>query len=358
MRWWLVFLSVEVAACATTSRMCPREARLATEDRPTGRVEWCATSTGGTAALPVPGREFPSLLAMARPAAMTRGMHGPFTHWYPDGALESHGRYVEDGEASVPDGVWGFWYADGSRKSVGRYERGQPVGCFAVWDEQGSRVTGIVEGDQIRVEECAPPEGELAEVEERSNPRARRGVWGDLTLHALPQAGTFGASNATQLAPKPSARVSVQAVLRKRLGRFRVGPALGLRLSDTADARAYSAGAEAAFVVPLPTRRFGVEIGAQVGVQYLDVTARRMELPGSGDVSFWSPLFGGRASLSLAVLPMLSVVGGVSVDGMFTREAQQDVRYCAPLCSRAVIETWKLGGVAYGADLGLRLLIR
>lgn len=338
--------------------MCPRDARLATENRPTGRLEWCATSTSGITALPAPGRVYSSLLGMARPAAMTRGMHGPYTHWYPDGALESHGSYVEDGETSVPDGVWGFWYADGSRKSVGRYERGQPVGCFAMWDEQGGRITGIVEGDQLRVAECAAPDGELASIEERSNPRSTRGAWGDLTLHAMPQAGTFGASNGTQLEPDPSARVSVQAVLRKQLGRFRVGPALGLRLSDTSDVRAYSAGGEAAFVVPLPARRLGVEVGVQIGIQYLDLTARRMELPGSGDVHFWSPLLGGRAALSFAVSPSLSVVGGVSVDGMFTRNIEHDVRYCAPVCSPAVIETWKLGGAAYGADLGLRLLIR
>src|SRR6185503_11948123 len=98
---------------------------------------------------------------------------------------------------------------------------------------------------------------------------------------------------------------------------FRVGPALGLRISVSDDASAYSAGVVGAFVVPLPYRRVGVEVEAQFGIQYLNVTARRTDVLGTSDVSFWSPLFGGRLAMSFALIPTLSVVGGVSVDGSF-----------------------------------------
>jgi hypothetical protein len=135
-------------------------------------------------------------------------------------------------------------------------------------------------------------------------------------------------------------------------------PALGIRISDSEDTSAYTAGVVGAFVFPLPYRRLELELEAQLGIQYLDVTARRAGVVGTADVSFWSPLAGGRVAMSFALMPMLSVVGGVSVDGSFVRERDQEVRYCAPFCGPPIMETWTIGGAAYGADLGLRLTIR
>lgn len=359
MRSLFAVVGAWLVGCATSSRVCPAETRLASNDQPTGRVEWCAKNTGGVAAMPAPGRSFPSLLGMAHPAAMSGGLHGPFTHWYPSGAVESHGSYVDDGSTSVADGVWGFWYPDGSRKSMGRYVHGRPMGCFVVWDERGAQVTGIVEGDQIRVERCEPPSDEtLTQIETRSNPQARRSLWGDVAIHAFPQTGVFGASNATQRDPDPSARLTVQGALRKHVGRFRVGAALGVRIADSDDVRAYSAGAVGAYSVPLPYQRVGIEVEAQFGVQYLDVTARRADVLGTSSVSFWSPLFGARLATSFALMPTVAVVGGVSLDGTFASTTDQAVSYCAPFCGPPIMETWSIGGVAYGADLGLRLMIR
>src|ERR1043165_6694994 len=141
-------MGVVATACASTGRICPTETRLASEDRPTGRVEWCAKEIGGAAAIPAPGRtrDYERVLGMAHPAALT-GLVGPYTHWYPNGTVESHGSYVEDGAVSVADGAWAFWYSNGMRKLVGRYDRGRPVGCFELWDEQGNEVLGQVEGD-------------------------------------------------------------------------------------------------------------------------------------------------------------------------------------------------------------------
>jgi len=357
MRGLFVVLGVGVTACAT-ARVCPTGSRLVSEDRATGRVEWCARTVGGVSAMPVPGREYPSLLGMAHPAAIT-GLRGPFTHWYPNGGVESHGQYVEDGSTSVPDGLWGFWYADGTRKRVGRYDRGRPVGCFSVRDEQGNQVIGIVEGDHLRVEPCDPPADEaLTQVEMRSRPESTRSRWGDASLHALAQGGAFGASNATQQDPDPSARATVQAALRKYVGRFRVGPALGLRLSDSNDSRAYAAGVVAAIGLPWPRGRLGAEVETQLGVQYFEIAARRTDFAGVGSASFWAPLGSARLTISFALMPTLQIVGGASVDGSPSYDADREVRYCAPFCSPPVGETWKIGGASFGFDLGLRLMLR
>jgi len=357
MRSLLAVVGVGVVACATT-RVCPTESRLASEDRPTGRVEWCAKPAGGVSAMPAPGRTYPSLFGMAHPSAMSGGLRGPYTHWYPNGGVESHGRYVEDGSTSVPNGVWGFWYPDGTRKRMGRYELGRPVGCFAVWDEQGNQVTGIVEGDQLLLQRCEPPTDDaLTQIESRSHPSSARSQWGDASLLVFGQRGELGASNATQRDPDPSARATVQAAVRKHLGRFRVGPALGLRVSDTDNARAYSAGVVAAIGVPL-RYRLGAEAEAQLGIQYFGVTASRMDVPGVGSASFWAPLGSARLAISFAVMPTLLVVGGLSLDGSPSRDADRDVRYCAPLCSPPIKETWNIGGAAYGFSLGLRLMLR
>src|SRR5689334_543889 len=113
-----------VAGCAATGSVCPRDTTLVIKDNPAGKMELCATTTAGVQALPVPGRTMGSLLGMARPSSTLSGIHGPYTRWYPNGAVESHGRYIDDGARSVPDGVWGFWYEDGSRKTVVRFDRG------------------------------------------------------------------------------------------------------------------------------------------------------------------------------------------------------------------------------------------
>lgn len=347
MRW--VMLLMGVTACATT-RICPTEARLTSEERSTGRAEWCAKTTGAPVAVPA-GRTS-NELPMARAAALA-GAHGPYTRWYPSGGIESHGQYVD----GVPTGVWGFWYPDGRRKTLGRYDRGQPVGCFAVWDEQGNQVTANVEGEQLRVESCEPPaDGSLVEAEKRSRPPSAS-RWGDASLHAVAQGGAFGASNATQLDPDPEARGTFRATLRKHLGRFRIGPALGLRFSDSAD-RSYLGGVVAAIALPLPRGRFGAEIETQLAMQYLEIDVRRMNVRGVGETGIWSPLAGARLGLSFALRPSVQLVGGVGVDGAPTRDVDREVRYCGPFCGPAVIETWQVGGVAYGFDLGVRWMLR
>jgi len=356
LRWLVVVVTLTTAACATTSRQCPLGSRLANDDRPTGRVEWCATTAAGVAALPVEGRTYPSLFDTAHPSPLSGGVQGPYTHWYPNGAVESHGDYIASGASSVPDGLWGFWYPNGSLKTIGWYKRGQPVGCFAVWDEHGGGVTGVVDGDQLRVEPCDPPPGDaLAQVEARSHPRDSRPLWGDISLFALAQSGSLGISDRAQTYSNPSAGTTTELEIRKYLGSFRVGPVLGLRLSDTDGDRAYMFGAVAAYAVPLPFDRVGAEVEAQLSMQYFDLTARREGFPVSS-VGFWAPLGGVRLALSFAVTPTVLVVGGASLDGATSYTTDQGVSYY--LGVPPTMETWTVGGAAYGLDLGLRLRLR
>jgi hypothetical protein len=295
---------------------------------------------------------------MAHPSPMSGNLQGPFTHWYPDGAVESHGNYVQQGGASVPDGVWGFWYPDGKPKAVGRYDGGQPVGCFATWDEQGVRLTGVVDGEQLRVEHCDPPvDDSLARAEMRSHPRDRRELWGDVSINTSVESGTFGESNPTQRDSDPSPRAAFQAEVRKHVGKLRFGGALGYRLSNSDDAHAYAAGAVAAYGLPSPYRWLDAEVEAQLGLQYLDITARRPDIPGVGSASLWAPHGGVRFAASFTVSPALAITLGARLDGSLVRNVDEQVQYCAPFCSAPVMETWKIGGAAYGVDLGVRLML-
>jgi len=358
MRWLIVVLGAGSVACATTGAVCPPGARLASVEQPSGRAEWCATTTAGITAMPVPGRAYANLLGMAHPGTLSGGLRGPFTHWHPTGAVESHGSYVEDGASSVPDGVWGFWYADGARRSLGRYERGRPVGCFAMWDEQGSQITGVVEGEQLRVEPCdPPPDAALRGIEARSHPAATRTGWGDVALHAVAAGGALGAHNPTQRDPDPAARAGVQFALRTQVGRLRIGGGVGLRLADT-DAQGYTASAVVGLDLPLPHPRLGAELEVQLGVQYLDLTASRPDLPGVASLGLWSPHGVARAGLSVAVTRTLRLTAGARLEGAPPHDVDQEVRYCAPLCGPPIAETWRLGGAAYGLDLGVRVLLR
>jgi hypothetical protein len=369
---WLVVVG---AGCATTSA-CPPGARLATAEPPGGRIEWCQIAPDDLA--PVSGRTSPVVLdvtapganstppglafvstasrprpdppGMSRPAASTSGMLGPFTHWYPNGAVESHGSYVDDGTTSVPDGVWSFWYPDGSPKGIGRYDRGKPVGCFSTRDEMGTEVTSIAHGDGFVAERCMPPTDAMTSlVEARSHPRDARSVWGDLSFDAGARSG-FGESNPSLYSFDPLAEL-FGVTLRKQLGAFRVGGRARVRLSPDDNVRAYEAGGVVAYAIPLPFQRLGVEAESELGVESLSVDTPCAGLSADRQVSFWTPVAGARLATWYAITPSFAVVAGAGVDGWLARPV-------CPTSSCNPGEAWTLGGVAFGVDVGLRLTLR
>jgi len=62
--------------------------------------------------------------------------HGAWTGWYPEGEVESEGRY-EDGART---GEWTFRWPNGKRKEVGEYRDGLRTGTWREYDERGKRI--------------------------------------------------------------------------------------------------------------------------------------------------------------------------------------------------------------------------
>jgi hypothetical protein len=62
--------------------------------------------------------------------------HGAWTGWYPEGEVESEGRY-EDGART---GEWTFRWPNGKRKEVGEYRDGLRTGTWRQYDERGKRI--------------------------------------------------------------------------------------------------------------------------------------------------------------------------------------------------------------------------
>lgn len=350
-------LMLGCTACATTTRICPVGTQLVSDRQPSGRAQWCATTSTVTAAMPLPGRSYNDALGSGRPKAVPGGVQGPFTSWYPTGKVESHGSYVDLGARSVPDGVWGFWYPHGQRRTLGMYRRGQPVGCFAAWEPDGTRSTGFVEGEQLRVRDCTPPpDDELLAVEGhgrgRTTPR-----WGDISVQGFIGAGGIGARNSEQLDPAPSLESAFNVAARKRLGRIRVGPSLGLRVSENTSYRGFTGGAVLAFGLPSLHPRLDAEVSAELSAQYLSVTAVRPRQLGTAELDFWAPLAAAQLGVALTLSPNLEALAAVRVDGAPTRDADRTVTYCDLVCYAQHQEVWRVGGVAYGVSLGLRLVL-
>jgi hypothetical protein len=202
---------------------------------------------------------------MLLPTALPAGIDGPFSSWYANGAIASHGTYVDTGARSIPDGIWTFWYPNGQRRSHGAYRRGQPVGCFVMWDEQGAQLTGTGDGGELRPTNCEPPDDEAARILEGTASAQIAPAWADASVQAFVGDGGIGARNAMQVFPDPRLSTAIAVSGRLHLGMVRLGPTAALRLSSDR-ARAFSAGIAAAASLPSPHPRLELEAGVELGV--------------------------------------------------------------------------------------------
>jgi antitoxin component YwqK of YwqJK toxin-antitoxin module len=347
------------AACATTASVCPSGTKRIDVREQQGSAQWCTTADERLALVPEPGRDFTSVLG-SHPRKMTGGVKGPFTSWYANGSVESHGHYLDFGSRSVPDGLWGFWYPNGQRRTVGMYHRGEPTGCFASWDEAGTRSTGFVEGSELRVSSCTPPaDDELAIIEGSASEPAEPPVWADVSLQGFFGPGDIGARNAGQLDPDPSLRLAFQLAARLRLGRVRVGPIAGIRTSENTDYRGLAFGGVVAIALPVLHRRLDTEASIEVGGQYITATAIRPMQDGTAKLAFWSPLAAAQVTAAFELSPFLAAVASIRVDGTPARDVDRQVSYCiVGGCLPPQQETWTVGGFTYGLNLGLRLVLR
>jgi len=355
-----VALAVTCAACATTASVCPVGTKRVDVAAAQGRAQWCTNAPATPlAAVPGQGRTYESAFGTA-PPPLGAGVTGPFTSWYPDGTVESHGHYLDFGSRSVPDGLWAFWYANGQRRTLGTYRRGEPQGCFATWDERGTRATGFVEGDQLRVAPCTPPAGdELAAIEGGEPATVEAPAWADISVQGMFGPGAIGASNAMQIDTAPSLQLAVNATARKHLGPFRFGPTAGMRLSGNTDYRALAAGGVFAIGLPALHSRLDADAGIELGAQYITGIAMRPMRRGVADVAFWSPLVAAQVAVAFKLSPYLAAVGALRADGAPARDVERDITYCDfSGCLPPQRETWQVGGLAYGLSVGLRLTIR
>jgi hypothetical protein len=291
---------------------------------------------------------------------MPGGVEGPFTSWYPDGRLAFHGSYKNFGSRSVPDGLWIFWYPSGQRRLMGEYHRGQPQGCFVAWDEGGTSKTGLVEGDQLRVQTCTPPsDEEVIALEGGGHAKATAATFADLHIEAMAGPNRIGAANPDQVAQDPGMVVAFSAAARKHLGKLRVGPTVGVRPANESAYLALAFGATAAWRLPQYHPRLDTEVSLEMAAQRIDVsTAQRRMQPGVGSVVFWTPLPAAQLSFAIALTPNMEALVAARVDGVPARDVEKGVVYCNVGCSPPVAETWSIGGVSAGIVLGLRFLVR
>jgi hypothetical protein len=308
-RFGVIGLAVPAAfcvGCAVATTTCPTGSKLIASVRPEGRAQWCAATDTVVAELPLSSRSFEGTLGIGHPAAMPGGVEGPFTSWYPNGRLHSYGTYVSDGARSVPDGLWAFWHDNGQRWVIGKYQHGEPVGCFAQWDEDGHAATGVVTGDQLHVSSCTPPrDDEVAVVEGRAQVKPESRAWGDVSVEGLMGPNHLGAANPDQVSPDPGVTVAFTATARKRIGRLRVGPMFGLRWADSGEGTGYTGAVSVGWELPSFHPRLDAEVSAELAIERLDVTALRRNL-GTASLAFWSPLPAIQAGVAFELSPGLA----------------------------------------------------
>lgn len=337
---------------------CPLGTKLVVTANADGRVEACATENIGISAIPIPGRTAEGVAASRVPTGMPGGIEGPYTSWYPDGSLRSHGAYRDLGSHSVPDGLWAFWDQGGRRDALGAFFRGEPVGCFKTWDEAGVARTGHVTGESFRADGCVAPSDEfLASVEARGPMAPPPPPSMSVMLGVDSGVGGMGARSPDQAESNPRLVGGIRAGWRKERGAWSVGPVLGFKTS-IADYSAYLAGVALGRELVRWSPRIATEGTIEVGAQYTRVTARPRGYVSVATLGFWSPLPAAQLATSIGLTRNVSAVVGLRVEGTPWRDVHRDVVYCGGGCNAPLPETWRVGGFAGELVAALRLTMR
>jgi hypothetical protein len=337
--------------CATAANTCPVGTKVTVAQRSEGRAQWCETIDGAATGIPS-GRTFEAKLGtVVKPGGMPGNIEGPFSSWHHNGTLASRGDYATLGTRSVPEGVWTFWYADGKPRLVGQYRRGEPQGCFAAWNESGERTTGVMRDDVLHVESCTPPDDDKEVV-----PQTTRA---DIHLQGMAGPNHIGASNPVQVASDPAMTVGVTVGARKHLGRLRLGGVASVRIANETGYLGLAFGATAGWQLPRFHPRIDAELSAELALQRISASdvQRRMQA-GTASLTFLSPLPALQLSFAIGLSPTMQALVGARIDGIPERDVEREVVYCGLGCSPPMQETWTIGGLSYGAVLGIRFLIK
>lgn len=346
------YLAVALASgCAMTATTCPVGSKLTVTYGDHGRGEFCALDTVHAPVI-APGRDDG---VFARPQPVTGGVDGPYTAWYPSGVKAARGTYRSAGRTSLPEGLWAFWSPDARLQAVGHYHHGEPVGCFAMYDEKWVRHSGTGDPADFHEQTCAPPSDQELAALEGTVPERPHDPWGDAAVDVLFGPTSIGASASGQDV-EHGMTLAISGRARKYLGRLRLGPFAQVRVGDDAGDSAYAAGAGVAWQLPRFHPRIDTEIGAELGFARILVNPERGMKVANDPLVFWSTLPALQATFAFALSPMLAATAALRAEGVPAFGVTGTSTYCSfTACDAPTTETWNVGGFAYGVTFGLRM---
>lgn len=350
----LVLITALAAWLAGCGGRCPSASAPKGGSPPAWGAQWCERAPSSNE-VPEPlwfGTTPVGPIRVPRPLE-NRQIEGPITTWHDNDQLESHGSYLVRGNASVPHGAWIIWHPNGQRWSVGRYHDGQPVGCFAVWDEEGERRTAQVVGDQMIARDCEPPHIDVADHLELDHHEADRQPRGDMLFAMLLSPSKLGIKAEGYDPEDPELSYGFRAAFRKRSGADRYGVAFGLRKpeADLDDYFGYTSSFTFAHRLTSPTASYAVEVGAEAGIQLTKARPRSAQ----GRLAFephyfWTPLAAGQIELSQRLGHRFELTAATRLEARFPRGVEHESLFAG----ERVTNTFELGGTMLGLTLGFR----
>jgi len=282
-------------------------------------------------------------------------LEGPYTSYYPNGKPESYGAYAIVRGRSVPHGMWTFWQGDGSKQSQGRFHFGDPVGCFASWSDDGALSTGLADHGEVRPAECDPPrheEADMLEAEHGGTAQPR----GDIGFQALMGVGgRLGAQSTRYVPSDPAVTQMLSLLIRRRSRALRFGGAAGLRLSD---AEGYF-GSTATVLGGASSSSGKAAMDGWLELGGLLLWAQPVLEDGRvshGRVFLWTPMAAAQAEGSWRVADRLELTVAGRFEVRFPRDLEKTTLFCGFGCVEES-DTWSLGGVAFSAGLGVRMIL-
>ncbi len=315
----------------------------------------CGGGSGAAGAESDPASAFRSVgvprIVVPPPRAVSEA--GVRTQYYANGRPRSHGRYVAVGERALADGVWTYWQTDGSRRSQGRFQRGEPVGCFAIWLPRGQRVTGLAERGEFRPGACVPPGDSAVEVLEAAHGTGAPAVV-DIGFETfLAPWSPLGARTSKYATDDPHMTGALMALWRRHVGEARFGGSAGVRGAEFGYYGLTAAGL-AGWGRQL-TGWLGVEAWGELGLLFMQAKPQ-LEDHREGREYLWTPIIAGEAEAAWRLATSLELTTGVRLELRYPRSVDRQTVFCRAPCD-AMTDTWKTSGIAAGLVVGLRFLV-
>jgi hypothetical protein len=321
----------------------------------------------GSAATPAdPGSAFRSVgpppipVPPVRPAGEAGG-RSDYYPYYPNGRLRSHGYYAVRGDRAVARGVFTFWTAAGTRQAQGRYQDGLPVGCFALWLRGGARVTGLADQGDLRPADCEPPSHPAAEVLELEHGGAGDPVV-DVSFETFVAPGaSVGARTTRYATDDPEIIAAVMAIWRRHVGAWRFGGAASVRPAE--DSYGGITGSGLAGWGRQATSWLDLEVWSELGLLWVHARPE-LEDHRSAVENVWTPFAAVQGEVALRIGREIELTAGGRFELRYPRNIYRQTSFCAggtagglPAPCDTLFDTWRMGGIAAGAVLGLRFLV-